>query len=109
MEMSYFDGLSLRGYYLEAEKLTNRTVVFAHGYLGHAFDMGLFGEYYYEELGFNMFTPDLRGHGKSGGDYIGFGWHDRLDIIDWINLIIEKQGPEIGRASCRDEVGSEEV
>ncbi len=94
MEMASFDGLSLRGYYLEAEKPTNRTVVFAHGYLGHAFDMGLFGEYYYEQLGFNMFTPDLRGHGASGGDYYGFGWHDRLDLIDWINLIIEKQGPD---------------
>jgi len=94
IEMTSFDGLTLKGYYLEAEKPTNRTVIFAHGYLGHAFDMGLFGEYYYEMLGFNMFTPDLRGHGKSGGDYIGFGWHDRLDLIDWVNLIIDRQGPE---------------
>src|SRR5690625_4851121 len=74
MEMTSFDGLTLKGYYLEAEKPSNRTVVFAHGYLGHAFDMGLFGEYYYEQLGFNVFTPDLRGHGSSEGDYIGFGW-----------------------------------
>src|SRR5690625_3047869 len=94
MEMTSFDGLSLKGYYLKAEKPSNRTVVFAHGYLGHAFDMGLFGEYYYEQLGFNVFTPDLRGHGSSEGDYIGFGWHDRLDIIDWVQYIIEKQGPD---------------
>ncbi len=26
-------------------------------------DMGLYGQYYYEELGYNIFTADLRGHG----------------------------------------------
>src|SRR5690625_4464573 len=94
IEMTSFDGLTLKGYYLKAEKRTNRTVIFSHDYLGHTYDMSLYGEYYYEMLGFNMFTPDLRGHGKSGGDYIGFGWHDRLDLIDWVNLIIDRQGPE---------------
>src|SRR5699024_5773443 len=76
LTLTSFDDLILKGYYLPAEKETNKTVVFAHGYLGNAFDMGLFGEYYYEELGYNIFTPDLRGHGQSAGDYYGFGWHD---------------------------------
>ena len=92
--MTSFDGLKLQGYYLPAKEPTNKTVIFAHGYLGNAFDMGLFGEYYYEQLGYNVFTPDLRGHGQSEGDYIGFGWHDRLDLIDWMNVIIDKNGPE---------------
>ncbi|NLI67700.1 MAG: alpha/beta fold hydrolase [Bacilli bacterium] len=90
--MTSFDGLELIGYYLKAKEPSNKTVVFAHGYLGRAFDMGLFGQYYYEHLGFNLFTPDLRGHGKSEGEYYGFGWHDRLDLIDWIELLIEKEG-----------------
>lgn len=94
LEMVAFDETKLVGYYLEAEKPTNKTVVFAHGYLGHAKDMGLFGQYYYEQLGYNIFTPDLRGHGQSGGDYIGFGWHDRLDIVQWLDVLIEKQGIE---------------
>lgn len=88
--MTSYDGLELNGYYLPAAKTTNKVVVFAHGYLGHALDMGLFGEYYYQELGYNLFTPDLRGHGKSGGDYYGFGWHDRLDILDWLDVLIEE-------------------
>ena len=88
-----FDDLTLQGYYLPAEKPTNKTVVFAHGYLGNAKDMGLFGKYYHEELGYNLFTPDLRGHGESGGDYYGFGWHDRLDIVDWLDQII-KENPD---------------
>src|SRR5699024_8281088 len=67
---------------------------FAQGYLGNAYAMGLFGHYYYETLGYNLFTTDLRGHGKSGGNYIGFGWHDRLDLIDWIRWLIEENGTD---------------
>lgn len=94
LNISSFDGIPLQAYYLGAEKTTNQTVIFAHGYLGRAFDMGLFGQYYYEELGFNILTPDLRGHGESGGDYIGFGWHDRMDLLDWIDLVISRNGPD---------------
>lgn len=94
LEMESFDHLSLQGYYLSAKEPTNKLVVFAHGYLGNAFDMGLFGEYYYEALGYNIFTPDLRGHGQSDGDYYGFGWHDRLDLIDWLHVLIE-ENPDV--------------
>src|SRR5690625_1964360 len=94
LKMESFDNLSLHGYYLPAKEPTNKTVVFAHGYLGNALDMGLFGEYYHEELGYNIFTPNLRGHGESEGDYYGFGWHDRLDIKDWIELLIERNGED---------------
>lgn len=93
-EMTSFDNLKLQGYFLEAEEPTDKTAVFAHGYLGHAGDMTLYGQYYYEELGYNIFTPDMRGHGQSEGDYIGFGWHDRLDYADWIDLLLEKQGAD---------------
>ncbi|MYL42889.1 alpha/beta fold hydrolase [Virgibacillus massiliensis] len=93
-KMTSYDDLQLQGYYLEAEEETNKTVIFAHGYLGNAMDMGMFGQYYYEELGYNMFTADLRGHGESQGDYIGFGWHDRIDYLDWINRVIEEQGED---------------
>lgn len=89
-----FDGITLQGYFLEAKEPTNRTVVFAHGYLGRATDMALFGQYYYEELGYNMFTADSRGHGLSEGDYIGFGWHDRLDYVAWIDRVIAELGED---------------
>ncbi|MEN2767792.1 alpha/beta hydrolase [Ornithinibacillus xuwenensis] len=94
IEMTSRDGLTLQGYFLEAEEPTNKLVVAAHGYLGRGSDMGLFGQYYYEELGYNFFTADARGHGRSEGDYIGFGWPDRLDYVDWIDLLIERLGPD---------------
>ena len=46
------------------------------------------GNFY--KKGYNVLVPDLRCHGLSEGNYIGMGWHDRLDIIDWINYIIDK-------------------
>ncbi|MBO0993722.1 alpha/beta hydrolase [Bacillus sp. SD088] len=92
IEMKSRDGLELIGYYLPAKKPTDKLVVFTHGYLGHAKQMGLFGQYYYEELGYNIFMADARGHGDSEGDYYGFGWPDRLDLIDWTNLLVNKLG-----------------
>ncbi|WP_163971186.1 alpha/beta hydrolase [Oceanobacillus halotolerans] len=93
-EITSYDDLTLKGYYLEAKEPTNKTVILAHGYLGNAKQMGLYGQHYYEELGYNLLMPDARGHGQSGGDYIGFGWHDRLDYLDWIDQVIEKVGSD---------------
>lgn len=89
------DGLQLNGYYLPAAEPTNKVVILTHGYLGDAGQMGLFGQYYHEELGYNIFMPDARGHGMSEGDYYGFGWPDRLDIIDWTNYLVEHLGEDI--------------
>ena len=86
------DGLELSGYYLPANKPTNKLVILTHGYLGHALQMGLFGQHYYADLGYNIFMPDARGHGESAGKYYGFGWQDRLDLIDWTHPLVETLG-----------------
>lgn len=93
-EMTSFDGLQLNAYFLPAKEPTNKTVILAHGYLGSGLDMGLYGQYYYQELGYNIVMPDARGQGESEGDYIGFGWHDRLDYVKWIDLVKEKLGDD---------------
>ncbi|HLR09596.1 MAG TPA: alpha/beta hydrolase [Bacillota bacterium] len=95
MELTSFDGLKLQGYFLEAQEPSDRLVILAHGYLGHAKQMGLYGKYYYEQLGYNIFMADARGHGQSEGDYYGFGWHDRLDLIAWTDKLIDRLGPDI--------------
>src|SRR5699024_6566432 len=92
--MTSYDGMEFRRVLFRSKEPSHKLVVFAHGYLGRASDMSLFGEYYYEELGYNIFTADSRGHGNSEGEYIGFGWHDRLDYVDWIHLLLEKLGPD---------------
>lgn len=88
------DGLLLCGHYLPHEQKTNKTVILVHGYTGKGKDMDSFAMFYYEELGFNILLPDCRGHGESEGNYIGFGWHDRIDILRWIDYIIERNGED---------------
>ena len=88
------DDLKLKGYYFEAKVPTNKTVIIAHGYTGEAKDMARFAKFYQEKLGYNVLMPDARGHGDSEGDYIGFGWHERKDYVQWINYIIEKKGKD---------------
>lgn len=86
------DVLKLNGYYLKSKEESDVTVIIVHGYTSQGKHMGFFAEFYYEDLGFNVLMPDLRGHGESEGNYIGFGWHDRLDLIQWIDYIIQTKG-----------------
>ncbi|RJE88759.1 alpha/beta hydrolase [Paenibacillus sp. 1011MAR3C5] len=86
------DGLRLHAYYLEASQPSDITVIIAHGYSGHAALMTNFAQMYSEKLGYNVLLPDARGHGRSGGRYIGFGWPERRDYVGWIRKVIEKNG-----------------
>lgn len=77
---------------LHSYEINNNSDIWAvviHGYSGKGQDMVYFAKEYYER-GYNVLVVDLRGHGESQGDYIGMGWHDRLDIIDWTNYIVNK-------------------
>jgi len=92
--LSADDGLKLKAYYLAAAEPTQKTVVLAHGYSGDASIMVAFARLYHEAYGYNILLPDARGHGTSEGRYIGFGWHERLDYVKWIQQIIDRIGPE---------------
>lgn len=84
-----FDGLKLSANCYETEDGNNRWAIVVHGY-GSSADkmMGFISPFV--NRGFNVLAPDCRGHGRSGGDFIGMGWYDRLDIVGWINKIIVK-------------------
>lgn len=88
------DGLKLKGYYLEANEPTNQTVIIAHGYAGNAKNMAAYAKYYHETLNYNVLMPDARGHGASEGDYIGFGWPERKDYLQWIDYMINRKGED---------------
>lgn len=86
------EGLKLRGYLLTSERAAGRTAIIAHGYSGKGKDMGACAKLYYENLGYNVLIPDARGHGESAGNYIGFGWPERHDYLQWIQYVIEETG-----------------
>lgn len=45
---------------------------------------------HYYDAGFNVLTPDLRASGNSEGDFVGMGWLDRIDILDWVDWILQQ-------------------
>lgn len=79
---SNYDGINLHGYRIEQLEPTNKWVIIAHGYGSEALEYANSARHFYK-LGYNVLMPDARGHGSSEGDYIGMGWHDRLDFIQW--------------------------
>ena len=84
-----FDGLNLHGCKIVNNYKTNKWVIAVHGYDGSSMKMCGRAKHFYN-MGFNILIPDLRGHGKSEGHYIGMGWHDRKDILRWIDYIVSK-------------------
>lgn len=83
-----FDNLKLHGYEIINKTKTNKWAIVVHGYTSEGELVSSKAKHFYE-MGYNVLVPDLRGHGKSEGDYIGMGWDDRLDIIDWIDFILK--------------------
>lgn len=85
------DHLNLYGAYYKNEATSNNHLwaIVIHGYRSDHNGMLDFSQRYYEH-GYQVIAPDLRACGKSEGDYVGMGWLDRLDIVSWINWIIEQ-------------------
>lgn len=82
------DNLKLHAYEVKQENKTNKWAIVIHGYTSEGKLLSSKAKHLYN-MGYNILIPDLRGHGTSQGDYIGMGWDDRLDIIDWINYIVD--------------------
>ncbi len=85
--ISSYDKTPLYGRAFLQKKRSKKWAIVVHGYYGYGEQMCEIAKKFYED-GFNVLLPDCRGHGKSGGIYIGMGWHDRLDILAWIKKII---------------------
>ncbi len=88
--MQSVDQLQLHALQTIHESPTNKWVIICHGYTSRSEHMKATGKQFYD-LGYNLLLPDARGHGKSEGHYIGMGWDERLDIVNWIEHIISLQ------------------
>ena len=93
IQMTSYDDLNLVSQFIENDADDERAVILAHGFRNTGEDMGQLARLYYDR-GFDILLPDARGHGESEGDYIGYGWHDRLDIVDWVDLLMEEYDAE---------------
>lgn len=86
------DGITLHADYLPAEKETDKLVIGFHGYTSYGINDFSTLSHYYHDRGYDCLIVDNRAHGKSEGDYIGFGILDRFDCISWVKYINERFG-----------------
>lgn len=83
------DGTKRHGYYMAADSATSLTAVLVHGYKDIALSMLNLGCMYHRDLGYNILLPDQWAHGESEGDFIGMGWNERLDVLEWARVANE--------------------
>ena len=89
---THFDK-TIHANYLKCNKPSDLCALVIHGYSSYPSYMGVYVKKYLE-LGYNVLTPSLNGHGESEQQEITMGWDDRLDLIDWINYLI-KRNPNV--------------
>lgn len=66
---------------------SSKYALVCHGYTSKAKHMAGFVNKFYS-LGYNVLAVDARAHGDSEGTKIGMGWPERMDVIEWIKLIL---------------------
>lgn len=90
LEIVSHDGLKLKAKFLKSKQDTNKVLIAVHGYRSYNLREYAYYIKFYHDLGFHILLPDNRAHGESEGTYIGFGWLDRLDCIQWIYTMKNK-------------------
>ena len=87
-----YDGLLLHATFVQSAYFSRKVLIAVHGYNSFGmFDMSSVVPFY-RGMGYNVIIVDDRAHGKSEGKYIGFGWLDRLDVMNWIRYALERFG-----------------
>jgi uncharacterized protein len=89
------DGFQLKAKFIKGGTEQKTFAILVHGYMSQHQDMAGFAQMFHTKYQFHILMPDCRGHGKSEGHYIGFGYHDRLDILSWIDHLIKQHGEDI--------------
>lgn len=104
------DNLNLHASYIDQN--SHIYMIMVHGYRGDGASI-ISPIKQMKKAGYNLLIPDLRGHGFSEGDYIGMGWDDREDILQWIDYLLSKDshasiilyGVSMGGATVMDVAG----
>ena len=82
-----YDGLKLHAIRITNHPEHHKWVMVIHGYHSSASAM-MDWLYRFDQMGYNVFAPDMRASGLSQGRYTGFGWPEHYDVISWINYLI---------------------
>lgn len=83
------DGLMLYGEFYPAREASHKYVLLIHGYKSDRTAMYGYAAHYWEQ-NYNILIVDQRSHGKSEGKYIGMGWLERKDMLQWITYLVDQ-------------------
>jgi uncharacterized protein len=87
IEFKTSDKLTLRGVWIPASG-SDKAVVILHGH-NSSYDFDIYRAPYLHEAGFNVLLFDFRGHGRSDGKHMTFGYEEQRDIfgaVDFLHL-----------------------
>ena len=83
------DGVPLKGYLLGGS--ADRAILVVHGVYSHSWDCQTPDlARTLVDSGFRVLVFDLRCHGRSGGDHLGLGWLERLDVAAAIRFLLSQ-------------------
>lgn len=88
------DGLKLHATYFTGQEQSKKVVICFHGYTSEGVSGFIGLSNYYLPRGYEMLLVDQRAHGKSEGEYIGFGCLDRKDALQWIQYTQKRLGED---------------
>ncbi len=94
VELNANDGAVLAGHVLRCSPGSDRWLIYVHG-LNGGWRTGMTFARHYAEAGFNLLFVELRGHGASGGDWVGSGWLDKTDVVDWCQWLVLREGSDV--------------
>ena len=80
------EGRHINALLYKQENENSKYAIVVHGYRASVKSVSYIAKRYYE-AGYNVVLPYLRAHLGSDYDYCTMGWHERFDIVDWINYI----------------------
>lgn len=88
-----FDGVELYAKYYDFGR--DKTVILVHGAWALPLNNFSVMAKRFIEWGFNLLIPDMRAHGKSGGEYLTFGQRESADLLEWIKLVKSRSAAKI--------------
>ena len=83
------DNLKLVGHFLACENSSDKLAILVHGYGGVYKEMYNYAKMFLKR-NYDILAIELRAHVNSEGDMIGMGWLERLDLLKWIDFMVER-------------------
>ena len=88
LQIKSFEGLNLDGVKIVNHENSHHLMILVHGLNTDRYAL-LKQAHEFDEMGFNLLMIDQRGFGQSEGEYTTYGFKESLDLLLWIEKMVE--------------------